>query len=133
MIGIVIVAHGQLATELLNTTEFIIGKIEHIVSVMTDPKQSVEVLREELANAINEVNTGNGVLILTDMFGGTPSNISLSFLDEGKVEVLAGVNLPMLIKLVSSDRNIPLKRLAHLIKDYGKKNVILATEVLNKG
>ncbi len=133
MIGIVIVAHGQLATELLNTTEFIIGKIEHIVSVMTDPKQSVEVLREELANAIKEVNTGNGVLILTDMFGGTPSNISLSFLDEGKVEVLAGVNLPMLIKLVSSDRNIPLKRLAHLIKDYGKKNVILATEVLNKG
>lgn len=132
MIGIVVVAHGQFARELLLTTEFIVGKKSYITSVMTDPKQPVEVLREKVSNAIKKVDSGDGILILTDMFGGTPSNISLSFLDEGKIEVLAGVNLPMLIKLASMDTNTPIKGLADMIKDYGRKNIILAGDMLNK-
>ncbi len=132
MIGIVIVAHGQFANELLATTEFIVGKKDYITSVMTDPQQQVEVLREEISNAIKKVDKGDGILILTDMFGGTPSNISLSFLREGQVEVLAGVNLPMLIKLASMDTEMPVRELANMIKEYGKKNIILAGDVLNK-
>ncbi len=132
MIGIVVVAHGQFARELLLTTEFIVGKKPYIASVMTDPKQPVTVLREKVSNAIKKVDSGDGILILTDMFGGTPSNISLSFLDEGKIEVLAGVNLPMLIKLASMDTNMPIKGLANMIKDYGRKNIILAGDMLNK-
>ncbi|MCL4557647.1 MAG: PTS sugar transporter subunit IIA [Deltaproteobacteria bacterium] len=132
MVGIVIVAHGQFASELLATTEFIVGKKDYITSVMTDPKQSVEVLRESISAAIKKVDRGEGTLILTDMFGGTPSNISLSFLNQGKVEVLAGVNLPMLIKLASMDTKMPVQELANMIKEYGKKNIILAGDVLNK-
>lgn len=132
MVGIVIVAHGQFANELLATTEFIVGKKDYITSVMTDPQQSVEALREAISAAIKKVDKGDGILILTDMFGGTPSNISLSFLNQGKVEVLAGVNLPMLIKLASTDPKIPVKELANMIKEYGKKNIILAGDVLNK-
>ncbi len=132
MVGIVIVAHGQFASELLATTEFIVGKKDYITSVMTDPKQSVEDLRESISAAIKRVDRGKGTLILTDMFGGTPSNISLSFLNEGKVEVLAGVNLPMLIKLASMNTRIPVKDLANMIKEYGKQNIILAGDVLNR-
>jgi PTS system mannose-specific IIA component len=132
MVGIVVVAHGQFANELVATTEFIVGKKENITSVMTDPTQPVETLRDGIANAIKKVDTGDGVLILTDMFGGTPSNISLSFLSGGLVEVLAGVNLPMLIKLASMDTKMPIKELANMIKEYGRKNIILADDVLNK-
>jgi PTS system mannose-specific IIA component len=132
MVGIVVVAHGQFANELVATTEFIVGKKDYITSVMTDPTKPVEVLRDGIANAIKRVDKGEGVLILTDMFGGTPSNISLSFLSEGLVEVLAGVNLPMLIKLASMDTKMPIKELANMIKEYGRKNIILADDVLNK-
>lgn len=132
MVGIVVVAHGQFANELVATTEFIVGKKENIVSVMTDPTKPVEVLREDIANAIKKVDKGDGVLILTDMFGGTPSNISLSFLEENHVEVLAGVNLPVLIKLASTNVDMPIKELANMIKEYGRKNIILAGDILNK-
>ncbi len=132
MIGIVIVAHGQFANELLATTEFIVGKKDYFISVMTDPQQPVEALRDAISAAIKKVDAGEGVIILTDMFGGTPSNISLSFLNQGKVEVLAGVNLPMLIKLASMETKMPVKELANMIKEYGKKNIILAGDVLNK-
>ncbi len=132
MVGIVVVAHGQFANELVATTEFIVGKKDYITSVMTDPTKPVEVLRDGIASAIKRVDKGDGVLILTDMFGGTPSNISLSFLSGGLVEVLAGVNLPMLIKLASMDTKMPIKELANMIKEYGRKNIILADDVLNK-
>ena len=132
MVGIVVVAHGQFANELVATTEFIVGKKDYITSVMTDPTKPVEVLRDGIASAIKKVDKGEGVLILTDMFGGTPSNISLSFLSGGIVEVLAGVNLPMLIKLASMDTKMPIKELANMIKEYGRKNIILADDVLNK-
>ncbi|MCL4467347.1 MAG: PTS fructose transporter subunit IIA [Deltaproteobacteria bacterium] len=132
MVGIVVVAHGQFANELVATTEFIVGKKDYITSVMTDPTKPVEVLRDGIASAIKRVDKGEGVLILTDMFGGTPSNISLSFLSGGLVEVLAGVNLPMLIKLASMDTKMPIKELANMIKEYGRKNIILADDVLNK-
>ncbi|MGB9735564.1 MAG: PTS sugar transporter subunit IIA [bacterium] len=132
MVGIVVVAHGQFATELVATTEFIVGKKDNITSVMTDPTKPVEVLRENIAGAIKKVDKGDGVLILTDMFGGTPSNISLSFLKENQVEVLAGVNLPILIKLASMDAKMPVKELANMIKEYGRKNIILAGDILNK-
>ena len=130
MVGIVIVAHGQFAKELLATTEFIVGRKDYITSVMTDPTQSVEALREGIASAIKKVDRGDGVIILTDMFGGTPSNISLSFLKEGGVEVLAGVNLPMLIKLASMDTKMSIKELAPMIREYGRKNIILANDIL---
>lgn len=132
MVGIVVVAHGQFANELVATTEFIVGKKDNIVSVMTDPTKSVETLRDNIANAIKKVDKGDGVLILTDMFGGTPSNISLSFLKENHIEVLAGVNLPILIKLASMDTKMPIKELANMIKEYGRKNIILAGDILNR-
>jgi|YelNatPaOPRAMG01_1025707.scaffolds.fasta_scaffold04586_7 PTS system mannose-specific IIA component len=132
MVGIVVVAHGQFANELVATTEFIVGKKENIISVMTDPTKPVEAMRDDIANAIKKVDKGDGVIILTDMFGGTPSNISLSFLSDNHIEVLAGVNLPILIKLASMDTKMPVKELATMIKEYGRKNIILAGDILNK-
>jgi PTS system mannose-specific IIA component len=95
-----------------------------------EPKQSVEEMRAAIAEAIDRVDEGAGVLILTDMFGGTPSNIALSFLGERKIEVVTGVNLPMLIKLATSRKEQPLDELARFIKGYGQRNISLASELL---
>lgn len=132
MIGILIVTHCHLADEFILATEMVAGELEQISGISIDPKGSVEELRAQVAKGIKEVDTGDGVLILTDMFGGTPSNICLSLLEEGKVEVLSGINLPMLIKVCTSRENKELRELAGLIMKYGQKNISLASEILKK-
>jgi PTS system mannose-specific IIA component len=130
MIGVVIVGHCNLGREFLSTLELIIGPVEGFQAVSIDPRQDVEKIRSEIAGALKKVDSGEGALILTDMFGGTPSNISLSFLDEKKVEVISGVNLPMLIKLASFREGKSLEELASFIKAYGQKNISIASEIL---
>ena len=130
MIGVVVVAHFNLAREMVAATELIVGRQEHFAYVDIFPDEDVENTKGRVVGALKNVNSGKGVIILTDMFGGTPSNISLSFLEEGKVEVVTGVNLPMLIKLVTYRQGKTLAELAEFISNYGKKNIYLATDVL---
>jgi len=130
MIGVVIVCHCSLAREFLNTLELIVGPVEGFQAVPIEPQQDVERIRSEIAGALRKVDTGEGALILTDMFGGTPSNISLSFLDEKRIEVISGVNLPMLIKLAGFREGKSLEELASFIKAYGQKNISIASEIL---
>lgn len=131
MIGIVVVAHFNLAREMVAATELIVGKQEQFKYVDIFPDEEVDKIKKMLTEAIKEADAGEGVIILTDMFGGTPSNISLSFLEEGKVEVVTGTNLPMLIKLVTYRQGRGIGELAGFIANYGKKNIYLATDVLN--
>jgi PTS system mannose-specific IIA component len=130
MIGVVVVAHFKLAREMVAATELIVGRQEQFTYVDIFPDEDVEQIKGRVVTALKSVNSGEGVIILTDMFGGTPSNISLSFLEEGRVEVVTGVNLPMLIKLVSYRRDKMLPELAEFIAGYGKKNIYLATDLL---
>ena len=131
MIGIVVVTHCNLANALLETAKIIVGEIKQTAVVSQQPKDGPEIISKNIAKAIENVDTGNGVLILTDMFGGTPSNISLTFLDQKKVEVITGVNLPMLIKLSTiQEQNADLHEIAQIILEYGKKNISMASEIL---
>lgn len=130
MIGVVVVAHFKLAREMVAATELIVGPQEQFTYVDIFPDEDVEQIKGRVTAALKNVNAGEGVLILTDMFGGTPSNISLSFLEEGRVEVVTGVNLPMLIKLVTYRRDRALPELSEFIANYGKKNIYLATDLL---
>jgi PTS system mannose-specific IIA component len=134
MIGIVIVTHCNLGQELIRSAEFIVGRLgqTRAVSLNPDDPDQDEGLRTKVAQAIEKVDSGEGVIVLTDMFGGTPSNISLSFLTEGKVEVVTGVNLPMLIGLASKRSGRSLSRVAQEIKDYGLRSIALAGEILKK-
>ena len=132
MIGIVIVTHCNLGQELIRAAEFISGRLKQAQAVSLNPADQDEALRGRIAAAIEKVNTGNGVILLTDMFGGTPSNISLSFLSEGKVEVVTGANLPMLIGLASKREGSSLNQVAREIKDYALRSIALAGEILKK-
>jgi mannose PTS system EIIA component len=132
MIGVLITAHGDLGNELIKAAEMIKGPINGLLHVSVDQAKGVEDLKKEIGNAIKKLDKGKGVLILTDLFGGTPSNISLSFMKDGKVEVVTGVNLPMLLKLPELKEEMSLKEFACFIKDYGKKNISLASEILEK-
>ena len=132
MVGIIIVAHLRLGEELLAVAELILGKLKHFEAVSINPTEGVEEIKEKISEAIRKVDRGKGVLILTDMFGGTPSNISLSFLEEWKIEVITGVNLPMLLKLSTYEGEENLAELAKFIKTYGQKNINLASEILKK-
>jgi PTS system mannose-specific IIA component len=132
MIGVLITTHGNLGNELIKAAEMIRGPINGLLHVSIDQAKGVEDLKKEIGNAIKKLDKGKGVLILTDLFGGTPSNISLSFMKDGKVEVVTGVNLPMLLKLSELKEEMSLKEYACFIKDYGKKNISLASEILEK-
>jgi PTS system mannose-specific IIA component len=132
MVGGVIVSHGHLGEEMIHTAEMIVGRISNITSVSIDLTTDVESSREQVKQAIQTVNNGSGVVILTDMFGGTPSNISLSFLDELNVEVITGVNLAMLIQLSMSDKEEPFRDLVQILKQRGKENIHIASEFLRQ-
>jgi PTS system mannose-specific IIA component len=132
MIGVLITTHGNLGTELLNAAEMIKGHLNGVACLSVDQEKGVDDLRKEISTAIKKLDQGQGVLILTDLFGGTPSNFSLSFIKEGKVEVVTGVNLPMLLKISDAGKNMKLKEFAQYIRDCGIKNIYLASEVLNK-
>ena len=131
MIGIVIVTHSQLGDALIEAAEFIIGKRpEALVSVSIDLNESAEVLRGKIAAGIKKVKSKEGVLILTDMFGGTPSNLSYSFLEEGQIEVISGVNLPILIQAVNTRAKLDLIKLGVKLEAFGKKSISLASGLL---
>ena len=129
MIGAVIVTHGQLANELVSAAEMIVGEINHITAVSIGWHDDVDVAREEIERAIQRVDTGSGVLVLTDMFGGTPTNIAASFLGRAPVEVVTGVNLPMVIKLATQEDET-LSELAHRVRDEGQQQIYLAGDIL---
>ncbi|MBI4391957.1 MAG: PTS fructose transporter subunit IIA [candidate division NC10 bacterium] len=132
MVGVIVVTHGQVGTELLRTAQEIVGRIERAEAVTIDAAEKIERARSKIEAAIKRVSTGAGVLILTDMFGGTPSNLGLSFLEKGAVEVVTGVNLPMLIKLASLREGLPLRELADRLSTYGQKNILVASDFLAK-
>ena len=122
----------RLANELIDTAEAIVGRIDGCIGLSLDPDLPVEELRQQMDKAINEVNDGDGVIVLTDMFGGTPSNLSLSFLNHKGIEVVTGVNLPMLLKLSHSRGDQKVEELARIVKDYGRRSISLASEILNE-
>jgi PTS system mannose-specific IIA component len=131
MIGIAVVTHAGLATELCRAAEMILGPLSAVASVSIDRQTAVEHAREELQQTIERVGAaGNGVLILTDMFGGTPTNLSAEFLQPGEVEILCGVNLPMLIKAVRERSNQDLAQLGLFLRDYGRAAIVLPTDLL---
>jgi mannose PTS system EIIA component len=132
MIGVLITTHGNLGNELVKVAEMIRGPLKGVIHISIDQTKGVEDLKKDINAAIKKLDQGKGVLILTDLFGGTPSNLSLSLLKEGKVEVVTGVNLPMLLKLADIREKMNLQDFANYIKDYGRKNIYLASEILNK-
>jgi PTS system mannose-specific IIA component len=125
-IGGVVVTHGQVANELLAAAEAVVGDLRHITAVSIGWHDDVEMAKDEIARAISEVSQGAGVLLLTDMFGGTPTNISAMFLKEGEVEIVTGVNLPMVIKLASFNREASLDEVAREVEDQGKEAITRA-------
>jgi PTS system mannose-specific IIA component len=129
-IGVIIVTHYRLGEEFLQALRLIVPEAPEFKAVAIDPSQSAEEMRSLIAEALLQADRGQGVLVLTDMFGGSPSNISLSFLREQRVEVVTGVNLPMLIKLATLKEAKSLEELAAFIKSYGQRNISVASEIL---
>ncbi len=132
MVGLVVATHGRLAEELLRTAEGIVGPLEQCEAVSVAAGVSMEEARARLGEAVKRVDSGDGVLVLTDMFGGTPANLALTFLDEKKVEVVTGVNLPMIVKLATARgaSGLTLRAAAELLTAYGQKNITLASDLL---
>lgn len=129
-IGGVIISHGQLATELVAAAEAVVGELDHIRAVSIGWHDDVEMAKAEIEQAIKEVSQGIGVLLLTDMFGGTPTNIAAMFLDNNDVEIVTGVNLPMVIKVASMTRETTLHDLAKDVEEQGKEAICRATTLL---
>jgi len=130
MVGLVVATHGRLAEELLQTAEGIVGRLERCEAVSIGASLSMEDCRRRLGEAIHRVDAGEGVLVLTDMFGGTPANLALTFLDD-RIEVVTGVNLPMILKLATARaENLTLPACAELVTAHGQKNISLASELL---
>ncbi|HEX6624417.1 MAG TPA: PTS sugar transporter subunit IIA [Pyrinomonadaceae bacterium] len=132
-VGGVVVTHGQVATELLAAAETIIGAIKHLTAVSIGWHDDVDAASAEVERAIERVSEGHGVLILTDMFGGTPTNIASMFLKKGEVEVVTGVNLPMVIKLAGQAGGESLDEVAQRVRDQGREGIYLAGELLAGG
>jgi PTS system mannose-specific IIA component len=130
MIGLLIVTHCDLGKELLNAAEFIVGKIEAVDTIAITETSGTDLLRKKIESKVSILDKGDGVLILTDMFGGTPSNLSLSFLKEGRIEVLTGVNLPMLIAIVQNRSNHKVTALAQKAQEAGRMGISLASKLL---
>jgi len=130
MIGLVLVTHGGLATEFRVAMEHVVGPQEAIETVGIGPDDDMEVRRADIAAAVERVNDGSGVILLTDLFGGTPSNLAISLLDAGRVEVIAGINLPMLIRLESARRTMSVTQAVAAAREAGKKYISVASELL---
>lgn len=133
MIGLVISTHSNLAQELINAAEMVIGPLTNARAVCIQKEDGLEDIRNDMARAIEEVGRdGEGIAIMTDMFGGTPANISLSFLEPSQIEVLTGVNLPMVLKFFNTREGLPLADLVLQLKSYGQQSITLASEFLKK-
>ena len=133
MIGMVLVTHGRLASEFISALEHVVGPQQQIQPVCIGPDDDMERRRQEILEHAGEVDDGDGVVILTDMFGGTPSNLAISVLSQGKVEVIAGVNLPMLIKLATLRKTEPLDVVVANAQEAGRKYINVASQLLHGG
>ena len=131
MIGVVLVTHSRLAIELIAALEHIVGPQENIAPVCIKPKDNVDECRMEILKCTSDVDQGEGVIILTDMFGGTPSNLAISILSKGQIEVVAGVNLPMLVRLSSVRGHLTLSEAVESIQDAGRKYINVASQILD--
>ena len=131
MIGLVLVTHGRLACEFRAALEHVVGPQDQIATITIDPEDDMEVRRGDILAAVREVDRGDGVAVLTDMFGGTPSNLAISCMDGRKVEVIAGINLPMLIKLATVRPNLPLEAAVTQAQEAGRKYINVASQVLS--
>ena len=132
MLGIVLVTHGRLAIELVSALEHVVGPQENIATVCIGPDDDMEQRRSEIGKKAGEVDTGSGVIVLTDMFGGTPSNLAISLMGKADIEVIAGVNLPMLIKLGSIRETATLHEAAIEAQDAGRKYINIASQLLSQ-
>ncbi len=130
MIGLVLVTHGNLANEFISAMQHVVGKQEKVAPVCIGPEDDMEMRRAEILKKVEEVNDGSGVVVLTDMFGGTPSNLAISIMDRAKVEIIAGVNLPMLIKIASLRKEKNLKETVEGAQEAGKKYINVASQLL---
>ncbi|HWU95449.1 MAG TPA: PTS sugar transporter subunit IIA [Sphingomonas sp.] len=132
MIGLVLVTHGRLAEEFVVAMEHVVGKQEQIASICIGPEDDMEGRRADIAEAIKSVDSGRGVIVLSDLFGGTPSNLAISLMEAGKVEVIAGINLPMLIRLGSARKTMKVTEAVAAARDAGRKYITVASEVLGE-
>jgi len=132
VIGIVVVSHGHLSSELLAATEHVVGPMEGTCAIAIAPDDDMEARRADILEAAKACDTGAGTVILTDMFGGTPSNLAISVLSKGRIEVIAGVNLPMLIKLAEVRADMKLDEAVASARDAGRKYISVASELLQK-
>lgn len=130
MLGLVLVTHGNLANEFISAMQHVVGRQEQIETVCIGPEDNMEARREEILRKVEQVNSGDGTLVLTDLFGGTPSNLAISIMDKAKVEILAGINLPMLIKIASLRKEKGLKETALGAQEAGKKYINIASQLL---
>lgn len=130
MIGLVLVTHGRLAVEFVVAMEHVVGPQLQILPICIGPDDDMEMRRNEIASAVAKMDEGHGVIILTDLFGGTPSNLAISLMEPGKVEVIAGINLPMLIRLESARRRMNVIEAVAAAREAGRKYISVASEVL---
>lgn len=132
MIGMILVTHGNLAEEFVHAMQHVVGRQEAVATVCIGPNDDMERRRQDIAAAIQEVNSGEGAIILTDLFGGTPSNLAISLMDAGHVEVIAGINLPMLIRLAKARNSMSVHDAALAARDAGRNYITIASEYLRQ-
>ena len=132
MIGLILVTHGHLADQFVDAMEHVVGEQEAIVTVCIGPNDDMEQRRSEIVEAIAKVDAGKGVIILTDLFGGTPSNLAISLLEAGKVEVIAGINLPMLIRLAGARKSMDVTKAVAAAQEAGRNYITVASELLGE-
>lgn len=130
MIGLVLVTHGSLATEFVVAMEHVVGPQQQIATICIGPEDDMELRRADIAAAVGRVNDGSGVILLTDLFGGTPSNLAISLLKAGEIEVIAGINLPMLIRLESARKVMDVRAAVAAAREAGQKYISVASELL---
>ena len=133
LLGMVLVTHGRLAEEMVTAMEHVVGPQRAVATVCIGPNDNMEVRRGEIAEAIQRVDEGRGVVMLTDLFGGTPSNLAISLLESGRTEVIAGVNLPMLIRLESARKTMDLRAAVIAAKEAGQNYISAATDMMGGG
>jgi PTS system mannose-specific IIA component len=132
MIGLVLVTHGRLASEFITAMEHVVGPQDRIEAICIGPEDDMEARRNDIAEAITRVNVGRGVIILTDLFGGTPSNLAISLMRSEEIEVIAGVNLPMLIRLEGARKAMDVRAAVAAARDAGRKYISVASEILGE-
>jgi PTS system mannose-specific IIA component len=132
MIGLVLVTHGRLASEFITAMEHVVGPQQRIEAICIGPEDDMEGRRNDIAEAITRVDEGTGVIILTDLFGGTPSNLAISLMKSDKIEVIAGVNLPMLIRLEGARKNMDVRSAVAAAREAGRKYISVASEILGE-